>query len=113
MQLNLQLVKKDTQTYILNVTREDGTVADISGWIVEFTIKNDFNDLDINAKLIKSFTMPNNVESQAGIGYLELTSAETDIDLGEYYYDMKFIATGYRETFLRGKLVVVPTIRIA
>ena len=109
-EINLQLIQKDTKTWPITIARQDGTHPNISGWVIKFSIKTDFNDLDESAIFLKSVTLPSNVESENGIGYLHLTSSETDIVLGEYYYDMKFIATGYRETFIRGKLNIIPTI---
>lgn len=111
-QLTLNLVKKDTKQYTFKLTR-NGVAEDISGWQLYYTVKVDFNDVDLSAKILKNVTFPNNAESQAGIGYLNLTSTETDIPVGEYFYDFKFIDTNYRETFLRGKLEVIPTIRTA
>jgi hypothetical protein len=109
--LNLQLVKKDTKTWKLVLTR-NGSPEDISGWSLYFTAKTNFNDLDNAAIITKNVTFPNNAESQAGIGYLSLTSIDTDVAVGESYYDFKLIDTGYRETFLSGKLNIVRTIRL-
>jgi len=110
--LNLQIVKKDTKTFTIRLSR-NGVAVDISGWYVYFTVKTDFNDLDSSALILKDKQFPSNSESQAGIGYLDLSSSETNIEIGDYYYDMKFIDTGYRETFLRGKLSILPSLRIA
>jgi hypothetical protein len=109
--LNLQIVKKDTKTFTIRLTRS-GVAVDISGWYLYFTVKSDFNDDDSSALISKNTLFPTNAESQAGIGYLELSSSETNIAMGEYYYDMKFIDTNYRETFLRGKLTILPSIRV-
>jgi len=111
-ELNLQLVRKDSKTYEFRLVRNEVPV-NISGWSLYFTVKSDFNDVDEEALILKNVLFPTNSESLLGIGYLSLTSAETSIDVGEYYYDMKFIDTNYRETFMRGKLVVVPSIRIS
>jgi hypothetical protein len=108
--LKLSIVQKDTKVYTFHLTRNNVPV-NISGWYLYFTVKTDFNDSDTSAKIKKDILFPTNTDSQNGIGYLELTSAETDIDLGEYYYDFKFIATDYRETFISGKLIIMPSIR--
>jgi hypothetical protein len=109
--LNLQIVKKDTKTFTIRLSRS-GVAVDISGWYLYFTAKTDFNDLDASAVISKNTLFPANAESQAGIGYLELSSTETNITIGEYVYDMKFIDTNYRETFLSGKLNIIPSIRL-
>lgn len=111
-EINLQVVAKDTKTYTLRLKRNDVAV-DISGWSLYFTAKTDFNNLDSVAKISKNVVFPSNAESEAGIGYLTLTSADTDLDVGEFYYDAKFIDTGLRCTFMRGKLIIVPSIRLA
>ena len=108
--INLQLVKKDTKVWKF-VIKKNNLPEDISGWTLYFTVKNDFNDEDSAAIITKNVTFPSNAESQAGIGYLPLTSTDTNVEIGERYYDMKFIDTGYRETFLRGKVNILFTIR--
>lgn len=106
----LCLVAKDTKTYEFRLTK-NGSAVDISGWTVYFTVKLNFNHTDSQAAILKNFTFPSNTNSQNGIGFLDLTSADTDIAIGDYYYDIKFIATDLRETFSRGMMVVVPSIR--
>jgi hypothetical protein len=109
---NLEIVKKDSKTYEFRLVR-NGLPVNISGWTISFYVKTDWNDLDSAALIAKSYVFPSNSESTSGIGYLALTSTETNIAIGEYYYDMKFVDGTYRETFVRGKLNVLPSIRIA
>lgn len=111
-ELNLQLVRKDSKTYEFRLVR-NGVPVNISGWDVYFTVKKDFNDLDSAALITKTVQFPTNSESASGVGYLSLSIAETTIPIDDYYYDMKFVNGTYRETFLRGKMVVVPSIRLA
>jgi len=111
-EINLELVKKDSKTFEFRLTR-NGAAQPINGWFVYFTVKADFNDADVAALITKSYQFPNNSESTNGIGYLALTSSETNIASGEYWYDMKFVDGSYRETFVRGRLNVLPSIRIA
>jgi hypothetical protein len=110
-EINLQIVSKDTKTYTVRLKR-NGIAVNISGWTLTFTAKVDFNNLDAAAVINKTIIFPTNAESVSGIGYLPLTSAETNLTVGEYFYDMKFIDTGYRETFVRGKLMILPSIRL-
>jgi hypothetical protein len=111
-ELNLEIVAKDYKTYTLRLKR-NGVAIDISGWSLYFTAKQDFNDLDAAAKISKNVLFSANAESEAGIGYLTLSSSDTDLPVGELYYDAKFLYTGVRKTFLRGKLIIVPSIRKA
>jgi len=109
--IDLQLVKKDTKTYTINID-DNGTPVDISGWSIYFTVKRSYEDTDEEAIISKSTVFPSNANSVAGIGYLSLTSDDTDVELGNFYYDMKFVDTSYRETFLRGKFNIIPSIRL-
>jgi len=109
-EINRQIVQKDTKTYTFRLTRNRLPV-NISGWYVYFTVKTDWTDADSSALISKTVLMPNNVESVAGIGYLSLTSIETDIPINEYFYDFKFVDTDYRETFQRGHLNIIPSAR--
>jgi len=110
--INLELVKKDSKTFEFRLTR-NGAAQPINGWYIYFTVKSDFNDADSAALITKSYQFPNNAESTSGVGYLALTSTDTNIAIGEYIYDMKFVDGSYRETFIRGHLNVIPSIRIA
>jgi len=110
--VNLQIVSKDSKTYTIRLKR-NGVAVDISGWSLAFTAKLDFNDSDSNALINKTVIFPTNVESASGIGYLELSSAETTLATGEYFYDAKLIDLDTRCTFLRGKLLIIPSIRLS
>jgi hypothetical protein len=111
-ELNLQLVKKDSKTYEFRLVRNNAPV-NISGWYVYFTVKADWNDADSSALISKSYQFPSNSESIGGIGYLSLTTTDTNITIGEYVYDFKFVDTNYRETFQRGHLNIIPSARIS
>jgi hypothetical protein len=108
---NLSIVSKDSKNYIVRVNRNNVPI-DISGWYLTFTAKVDFNDLDTVAVINKTILFPTNSESANGIGYLSLTSSDTNLSVGEFFYDAKFLDTDLRVTFLRGKLIILPSIRL-
>ena len=110
---DLILVKKDSKTYTFTITDSDGVAVDISGWSVYFTVKESLEDTDVNAIISKNVVFPSDATSVAGIGYLPLTSTETDVALGNFYYDMKLVDGDSRETFLRGKYNIIPTARLS
>jgi hypothetical protein len=110
--VELQIVQKDTKTYTINVKR-NGVGVSIVGWSIYFTVKTSFEVSDASALISVTVVFPNNAESLVGVGYLPLTSTNTNIAIGTYVYDMKFVDTGYRETFLRGKINIVPSARNA
>ena len=111
--LDLILIKKDSKTYTFTITDSDGVAVDISGWSVYFTVKESLEDTDVNAIISKNVVFPSDATSVAGIGYLPLTSVETDVVLGNFYYDMKLVDGDSRETFLRGKYNIIPTARLS
>jgi len=110
--VDLLAVKKDSKTYTLTIT-DEGVAVDISGWSVYFTVKSSYEDADASAIITKNVTFPSNASSVAGIGYLPLSSTDTNVALGNYYYDIKLINGADRSTFLRGKYNIIPTARIA
>ena len=110
--INLEIVIRDSKNYKIQVTRNNIAV-NISGWSIYFTVKTDWNDDDSSSILSKNVLIPTNSDSQAGIAYLPLTSSDTNIAVGEYYYDIKLIDLNYRETFARGRLAIIPSIRKA
>lgn len=84
---NLEVVQRDTKTYRLNFTENDVAV-DITGWTVYFTVKENFSDTDVNAKISKS-VIASGADALAGIVRVSLTSTDTNITYGKYYYDLK------------------------
>jgi hypothetical protein len=109
---NLELVKKDSKTYQFRIALNRVPV-DISGWQLYFTVKADVNDADSAAIISKDVTFPSNAESANGVGYLSLTSSDTNVPVSEYVYDLKFLdIINMRETFARGKFTILPTVRI-
>ena len=107
----LEVVSKDTKTYTIRLT-ENKVAVPINGWNLLFTVKNNFNDLDADAVISKTVLMPDNANSTNGIGYLSLTSDDTDLEVKEFFFDMKLENPGLtRITFARGKFVILPSIR--
>jgi hypothetical protein len=109
-EINLEIVRRDTKNYKLQIT-QNGVAVDVSGWTIYYTVKTDFNDVDSSALISKNVLIPSNSESMAGITYLALSSSDTALPVGEYFYDIKLIDTGSRVTFMSGKLDIVPSIR--
>ena len=104
--LDLEVIQTDTKTYKFTVTK-DGAVEDISGDKLFFTVKNKLTDADSAAIISKTVTCPNNTASQAGIGYITLTSTDTNVASGNYSYDIKYQqGTSLRKTVVSGKYQV-------
>jgi hypothetical protein len=83
----LSVNRKNTQTYNLKIT-ENSVAKNIDGYTVKFTVKKNTNDLDnddIGAIISKTVE----ATSEVGIATVTLTSTDTDINPGTYFYDIK------------------------
>lgn len=79
----------DTKTYSLTVTDANGSAVDISGWHIWITFKTNKDDADVDAILQKDITLPSGGDSANGLATLTLTSTETSIAVGKYFYDIQ------------------------
>lgn len=84
---DLEIVKGTTKIYELQF-REDGQCVDITDWSVYFTVKENMKDSDANAKINKTVTTHS--EPTQGKTLIELTTDDTDIDAGNYYYSIDY-----------------------
>jgi len=79
----------DTRTFKFEIVDDADLPVDITGWSIWFTMKDDLFKTDEEAAVQKFATMPNDIDSQNGIGFLILESTDTDIDPGAYFYDFQ------------------------
>jgi len=101
---DLELLRKSTKTYELQF-KKDGASVDITGWTVYFTIKEEMEDEDADAKLAKTITSFDNATS--GIALIELSIVDTDITAGNYWYSMDFKDDdGNEGTVITGKIKI-------
>jgi len=108
----LELVQGDSKTYVFTFT-EDDLPIDVTGWEILFTLKTNYTDLDASAILQKDYTAPSGADATAGIIKFSLTPTNTNITLGEYYYDFKVKKNATdRETIASGKMRVNFTVTI-
>jgi len=84
---DLEITKATTKAYELQF-REDGAPVDITGWSVYFTVKTNMKDLDASAKINKIITTHS--EPTNGKTLIELTTDDTNIDAGNYYYSIDY-----------------------
>ena len=109
--VDLEVVKNDTKTWKLTVTDADGTAIDISGYLVFFTVKQNLSDEDVNAIIKQNVVCPSDADSIAGICRIALTSTDTNVAIGTYYYDIKMQKNSggtivWRKTIATGKFRV-------
>ena len=70
---------------------ENGEPLDITGYTILFTLKKecDINKDDDYALITKEIT--EHSDPEAGITYLVLDNDDTDIEAGEYFWDLRLI----------------------
>ncbi len=109
--VDLEVVKTDTKTITLSIKDADDVAIDITGYTVFFTVKTSVNDSDANALISKTTVCPTNTDSTNGIAYIILSSADTTIAIGNFYYDIKIQKNSgqtilWRKTVAMGKFKV-------
>lgn len=84
---DLILTQKTTQVSYY-VFEDNGISVDITGWTVYFTVKERMSSPDSAAIISK--TISTHPDGEKGIAEIALTSSDTNIEPGSYYYDIKF-----------------------
>jgi len=75
----------------VTVTNADGTAKDITGYTLFFTVKKNSNsDIVTDSDAIISKTVTSHSDPTGGITTISLTSTDTTINPGTYFYDIKF-----------------------
>jgi hypothetical protein len=90
MTSNLSVNRKTTKNFILTFTTS-GSVQNITGWTVFFTVKKKTSQLDTEASISKTIT--SHTTPLSGITTITLTDTDTDIPSGDYVYDITYIDT--------------------
>lgn len=85
----ITLYKNNPYSVVLTITCSDGTIVDLTGKTVFFTVKklSDKGTDDTNAVISQTITSHTN--GAAGITTLSLTATQTNIALGCYKYDFR------------------------
>jgi len=103
----LVIPQKNTQT--LYIKSDDYTFQD--GDQLYFTVKTkpDNDQTDADALITKNWTVGTDAEyDDEGYLNLNLTESETDIDFGDYVYDIKLVNASVAETLIFGDLKILP-----
>jgi len=108
-QANIEIKRGDTWSKILYFEDDHCVHIDITGWTIYFTAKLDITDSDGDAeieKTINTFENPLNGEAE-----LSLTSEDTDLATGNYFYDIQ-VKTNLDEiyTIVEGVLTITQDI---
>ena len=103
----LVIPQKNTQT--LYIKSDDYTFQ--TGDEIYFTVKAapDNDQTDADALITKNWTVGTDAEyDDDGYLNLNLTENETDIDFGDYVYDIKLVNSSVAETLIYGELKILP-----
>lgn len=103
----LHFRRKNTE--ILYIRSKDYDFQD--GDILYFTVKPepDNDSTDSAAIIKKQWTVGVDAEvDEEGYVRLQLTPSDTDVDFGEYFYDIKLVSGSVSETLAFGHIKVLP-----
>jgi len=101
---DLQLERKSTKVYELAFST-DGIVEDITGWTVYFTAKAKMEDVDADAVI--SLKITSHSDPTNGVTLISLTTTDTDITAGNYYYSIDYLDDEANQgSIMGGKLKV-------
>lgn len=87
--LNLTIIRGDTVSITFTLTDENGDPVNLTGSTVYFTAKKQIDDDAADAKAVISKDVTSHSDPVNGETIINLTSSDTDIDLGIYFYDIQ------------------------
>lgn len=111
MSPKLTIVKRDAVSFRLICKDSCGEAIDITGYTIYMTVKSlaNISSGDSSAtiqKIVTSHTDPTH-----GITHIALTSTDTNVDAGEYYYDVQMKSpTGAVSSCISGKFEIIQDI---
>ena len=110
----IEIIRRDTQVWTVNFTDENGDPIDLTGGTVWFTVKKysklGIND-DVNEVIQKEITT--HTDPVNGITTIELSSVETDVDAGEYWYDIQLTSTWSVQSIKKWILQVIQDVTVS
>jgi hypothetical protein len=100
-----EIYKGDTKTYNLLFKDKNG-LLNITGWTLYFTLKSSLTLADNAAEIAKVVT--NHSDPTHGRTTIPLTSSDTNIAIGTYYYDIRVVTnTNSVYTVLTGTIRII------
>jgi hypothetical protein len=89
----LSIIRQTDQNIAVNFT-ENGEPVDISDTTILFTVKRqcDINKNDDFALIKKTIT--EHIDAEGGKSNIELSNEDTNIEAGNYYWDLRLIENG-------------------
>lgn len=102
--MKYEVIRGDTQTVQIDFTEyPDEDPADISSWEFWLTVKKRLTDIDAQAVIQKA---PENFSISSGVASVVLSSSDTKIPVGSYFYDVQVKIGGAIFTPIRGRLII-------
>lgn len=98
----IEIIQRDSKNFVFNFTNSAG-VVDITGWTLYFAVKKIASDTStVLYKTVTSHTDPTQ-----GTTALAITSSESNLTVGTYYYDIRVKTTGNSIfTIMKGNLEI-------
>lgn len=106
----LEIFRRDYKTFTVTVKDSAGVVVDLTDYDAKFTAKLKSTDDDIHAKIGPvdgTISVP-----ATGVISFTLTSTDTNIPAGTYYFDVQISKTGDVKTVAYGKLIIIQDITV-
>src|SRR3990167_2026653 len=99
----ISLTRGDSDNYGVTFKKGDGTLYDMSGWTVYFTLKTSVDLTDASASLQKIVNVSSGTSGSANIPILPADTV--NLDPGEYDFDIAVLTNASAKyTVLKGKL---------
>ena len=106
----LEIFRRDYKTFTVTVKDSDGVVVDLTDYTAKFTAKLKPTDTDEQAKI---GPIDGTISTPAtGVISFTLTSTDTNIPAGVYYFDVQISKTGDVKTVAYGKLTIIQDITV-
>lgn len=101
----LETYRGESQTLSLAFTDDSSNPIDISSYTILFTVKRvlDADATDADAAITLSGTV---LSGSGGTASISLASTDTLIDIGDYYYDIKYLVGSVENVIGVGKFKV-------
>ena len=113
MSNELKIIRGDDTSVDFTFTDENGDAVDLSDVTLFFTVKEDFDDTDDEAKMKVTVASGLHTASASGLSSVPLTHDDTDIEPGNYYWDIQLkYGDGTINSAKYGDLIVFPDITI-
>lgn len=84
---DIEFVRGDTPTITVTIVDVNDDIFDLTGYTVQFTLKENVNDANANAAIAPATMTVDDPE--IGVATITLTYTQTDLAPGIYWYDIQ------------------------